>query len=420
MKTPKMRVGALAGVLALSLAVSACGRGEDDDGAGVERDEEGGGTIALGTITDLTGPFAGVGEPFTAGQAAFWEQVNAEGGIDGWTVDIESHVEDSGYDPAAHAEAFNKIKGEVLAISQSLGTAHTNAILPDAEEDNIIIGPASLGSNWIWEPGAIQVGTSYCAEGMNVVDYAIDQGHESIAVVHLAGDYGDDAMVGARLAAEAAGMEFTDVETGTVGAGDDQAAAIQSVLQAQPDVVFMATTPQELGTVMGGMAANGFTPPVIGSIPTWNIALLGNEDLAPLIQANYMQATSFPTWGSDAPGMEKMREAAGDQAPNDWFSLGYSSGYLMKAIIEQAIADDNVTREGLWEAAQNLTGVDSEGTLPEGSGNYAGDPNEQAVRVTQLNSVDPEAESGTVMSVEPFVGDFAADYEFTEPCYEMK
>ncbi|QYJ02859.1 ABC transporter substrate-binding protein [Nocardioides panacisoli] len=416
-----MRASALAGVLAMSLAVSACGRGDDGGDAGVSDGDGEGGTIALGTITDLTGPFAGVGEPFTAGQAAFWEQINSEGGLEGgWEVDVTSHVEDSGYDVTAHADAFNKIKDDVLAISQSLGTAHTNAILGDATDESMIVGPASLGSNWIWDEAAIQVGTSYCAEGMNVVDYAAEQGAKSVAVVHLPGDYGDDAMVGARIAAEENGLDFTAIETGTVGAGDDQSAAIGAVLKAKPDLVLVATTPQELATVVGGVAAQKFQTMFVGSIPTWNTALL-ESPAAPALEAMYMQATSFPVWDADFPGMERMRETAGDMAPNDWYSIGYASGYVMKAILEEAIANDDVTREGVYEAAQSLTGVDGEGTLPEGTGNYSAEPNDQAVRETQLNAVDPAADSKLKVAAEPFVGPTAESYEFTEtPCYEMK
>ncbi|GAA4819825.1 ABC transporter substrate-binding protein [Nocardioides caeni] len=422
MITRNARVGAIAGVLVASLALAGCGR-EDEGGEGVSKDGEGG-TISLGTITDLTGPFAGVGEPFTAGQAAFWEDVNDAGGIDGWKVDVTKHVKDSGYDPAVHAELFNEIKDEVLAIGQSLGTAHTNAILEDATADKIIVGPASLGSNWIWDEAAIQVGTSYCAEAMNAVDYAVEQGAKSIAVVHLPGDYGDDAMVGARIAAEANDVEFTDIETGPVAAGDDQAAAVRAVVQADPDVLIVAASPQELGAVMGGAFQQGWQGQVIGSIPTWNIALVADDSpVKDLITSAYMQATSFPTWDADVPGFEAMRAAAGDQAPNDWFAIGYASGYVMKAILEKAIeeaGDDGPTREDVYNAAQELTSVDSQGTLPEGTGNYAGEPNEQAVRVTQLNKVDPDASGKISVAVEPFVGPTAEGYEFTEPCYEMK
>jgi ABC-type branched-subunit amino acid transport system substrate-binding protein len=404
-------------VLALGLAVSACGRGDAEDSPGINAEDK---VITLGTITDLSGPFAPVGEPFDAGQRAFWAQVNEEGGLpDGWTVEFLT-AEDSAYDVPTHAQAFNRIKGNIAALSQSLGTAHTNGILRDATSDNILVGPASLGSNWIWDEAAIQVGTSYCAEAMNVVDFAVEQGAESIAVVHVPGDYGDDAMVGARIAAEGHGIDFTAIETGLVNAGDDQTAAIRALVQAEPDMVFVATTPLELANVIGGYFAQGQQAQFIGSIPTWNAALLQNEALAQVLEGAYMQATSFPTWDADTPGQAKMREAAGEQPPNDWFSLGFSSGYILKAILEDAIANDNVTREGIYEAAQSLTGVDSEGTLPEGSGNYAGDPNEQAVRVTQLNAVDTDASSGMTVRVPAFTGPSAEAYEFTDPCYEMK
>jgi len=418
----KMKVGALAGVLVLSMALAGCGR--DDKGSGGVTTKEGGegGTIYLGTITDLTGPFAGVGEPFTAGQAAFWKDVNDAGGLSGWDVNVTDYVRDSGYDVAAHASAFDEIKGDVLGIVQSLGTAHTNAILEEATEDKMIIGPASLGSNWIWDDAAIQVGTSYCAEAMNVVDYAVDTvGVKSIAVVHLAGDYGDDAMVGARIAAEARGIEFTDIETSTVSQGDDQAAAIGAVVKADPDLLFVATTPQELATVAGGAASQGWKGQIVGSIPTWNIALAAEDSpVAPLLEASYMQATSFPTWDADVEGFAAMRAAAGDQQPNDWFAIGYASGYVMKAILEKAIAEGDVTREGVYDAARSLTGVDSLGTLPDGTGNYAADPNGQAVKVTQLNKVDPSASGKITVAVDPFTGPTAENYEFTEPCYDLK
>lgn len=423
------RLGVFATALTVTLAVSGCGR--DDGGSesgsapGVTDEpcpdavDEENGCIYLGTLTDLTGIFKGVGEPFTAGQKAFWDQVNADGGIGGYEVDMAEYTRDTGYDPEEHAELFNEIKDDILAVSQSLGTAQTNAILEDATNESILVGPASLGSNWIWEDTAIEVGTSYCAEAMNAVDYAVEQGAQSIAAVHYPGDYGDDAMVGARIAAEENGLEFTDITTGTVDGGDDQTAAITALLKSQADFVVISTGPVEVATVIGGAAQKGFQGRFIGSIPSWNSAIL-DTPAGPAIQQLYMQATSFPVWEADVPGQEKMREAAGQQAPNDWFSIGYGSGYVMQAILEQAIDDDSLDREGLVEIANGLEGIDSEGTLPEGTGNWAGEPNDDAVRVTQLNSVNPDTASGLEVAVEPFTGPTAEGYEFTEPCYLMK
>ncbi len=425
------KLGVLATALTMTVALAGCGRDDDSGGGGggaapgvtdkpcpnaVDKDK---GCIYLGTVTDLTSVFKGVGEPFTAGQKEFWDEVNKNGGVGDDEVDTTKYVKDSGYDPEKHAELFNEIKDNILAISQSLGTAHTNAILEDATNESILIGPASLGSNWIFDDISIEVGASYCTEAMNVVDYAADQGAKSVAVVHFPGDYGDDAMVGARIAAKERGLEFTDIPTGTVDGGDDQSAAVAAVLKAQPEFVVIATSPKEMASVVGGTAQQGFKGRFVGSIPSWNSAVLASP-AGPAIEAMYMQASSFPTWDADVPGLATMREAVGDMTPNDWFSLGYSSGYVLKAIIEKAIDDDALDREGMVKAANSLTGIDSEGTLPEGTANYAGDSNSDAVRVTQLNKVDQKASSKVSVAVEPFTGKTAEKYEFTEPCYLMK
>lgn len=430
MKLRSRSVAAVATALTVTLAVAGCGRDDGDSKSSggapgvtkeacpnaVDKDK---GCIYLGTVTDLTAIFKGVGEPFTAGQKEFWDEVNKAGGIGDYEVNVTEYVKDSGYDPEKHAELFNEIKDDILAVTQSLGTAHTNAILEDATNEKILIGPASLGSNWIFDDTSIEVGASYCTEAMNAVDYMADQGGKSVAVVHLGGDYGDDAMVGARIAAKERGLKFTDITTGAVDAGDDQSAAVGAVLKAKPDYVVIATSPKEMAAVVGGTAAQGFKGKFIGSIPSWNSAVLASP-AGPAIEALYMQASSFPTWDADVPGLAKMREAVGDMAPNDWFSLGYSSGYVMKAILQKAIDDDELTREGVYGIANGLTGIDSEGTLPEGTANWAGDPNEDAARVTQLNKVDQSASSKVSVAVEPFTGKTVEGYKFTEPCYLQK
>jgi len=422
------RLGVLAACL--TLVVSGCGgRDDDDDSAAApgitdepcpEAVDEDKGCIYLGVITDLTGVFAGVGVPFSEGQKAFWASVNEAGGIGDYEVDVTKYAKDSTYESEKHAAAFNEIKDEVAFLAQSLGTANTNAILPDAVDEDILIAPASLGSDWIFQDIVLEAGTNYCAEAMNVVDYAVDTGGaESFAAIHFPGDYGDDAMVGARIAAEARGIDFTEITTTPVDGGDTQEAAIGALLDADPDYVLLSTGPKEMATIVGGALAQEFSGQFIGSIPSWNAAVL-DSPAAPAIQAAYMQATSFPTWESDSPGAQALRDAVGDLAPNDWFFIGWAGSYLTKAVLEAAVENDDLSREGLVEAATDLEGVDGEGMLPEGSGNYAGDPNEAVVRVTQLNAVDPGAASKVSIAVEAFTGPTASAYEFTDACYLMK
>ena len=79
----------------------------------------------------------------------------------------------------------------------------------------------------------VESGTNYCIESMNSVDYAADKlSAKSIMAVHLAGDYGDDAAAGARVAAEKRGLKFTDVTTAT--GQDNQAGAIDAIVSGSP------------------------------------------------------------------------------------------------------------------------------------------------------------------------------------------
>jgi len=422
------RAGAVLALASLVLVTAACGREDSGDGDGTavpgvtsepcpEAVDQEKGCIYLGVISDLTGAFKGVGIPFTEGQKAFWADVNKNGGIGDYEVDVTKYTKDNAYSPDTHAQVFGEIKDEVLALAQSLGSAQTAGILEDAKTENILVAPASLSSGWLFEDIVPEFGSSYCAEAMNAVDYAVDElGATSVAAVHYPGDYGDDAAVGVRVAAEARGITFTDVPTGPGGA-EEQTAAIGAVLKAKPDLVFVSTGPIELATIMGGAAAQGFRGAFIGSVPTWNVALLDNPDLVPLMQAMYRQATPVGGWDYDSAGHDAMRAAAGAMDPNDWFTVGWSSGYGLKGILEKAMDDGKLTRAGMVETVAAMTSIDSQGMFPEGSGNFAAEPDDAAVRATIINKVDPSASSGVVVEKDFFTGPTAEAYEFAGPCY---
>jgi ABC-type branched-subunit amino acid transport system substrate-binding protein len=419
---------------ATSLLLAGCGRGDEGTGGdggtkaspGVTSDpcpkavDKDKGCIYLGLISDLTGPFAAVGVPLTAGGKAFWQQVNEDGGIGDYEVDVTTYVKDNQYNPEVHAQAFGEINGKVLAIGQSLGTAATEAMLKDGNADELVVLPATLGSNWLFEDRVTEIGTSYCAEAMNAVDYGVDElGSTAVAAIHFPGDYGDDAMVGARIAAEERDVPFTDIPTGP--GADSQAAAIASLLKSKADLVMVSTSPVELAAIVGGAAAQGFKGTFIGSIPTWNAALL-KTPAASALKSNYLWASSFPGWDADTAGHKKMRDAAkaSKATPNEYFALGWSGGYVMKAVLEKAVADGDITRSGLLAAAKSLDGVDSEGMMPEGTGNYAGDANDAALRETRLLKPGEGSSSGAAVEVEPFTGPTAKGYTFKEACYLQK
>ena len=279
-----------------------------------------------------------------------------------------------------------------------------------------MVVPATLGSNWLFEDRVLEIGTSYCAEGMNIVDHAVDElGAESIVVVHYEGDYGDDAAKGAEAVAEARDIDITNI---SMSPGGDPAPVVAQLMRAQPDVVMVATAPTELAQIVGGAAQAGFQGQFIGSTPTWNAALL-DTPAAPALEAMYTWASISPGWDADTPGHEKMRAAAEEagQDPNEYFVLGYAGSYVMRAALEAAIDSGDLTRAGLLEAATGLSSVDTEGLLPEGTGNYAGEPNDTALRTTYLLKPDAEGSTGASLTVDGFTGPTTSEYEFEQACY---
>jgi ABC-type branched-subunit amino acid transport system substrate-binding protein len=374
------------------------------------------GCIFLGQISDLTaGPFAPLGVPITDAQKAFWQRVNEGGGIGGYDIDASTYVRDNLYNPETHNQVYQEIKGEVLALSQTLGSPTTAAILGDVKSSGILAAPASWTSGWDLEDNILEAGSNYCFEGMNIVDKAAADGAESVLVIGFPGDYGGDAAAGVKIAAEANDITYEAVETAP--GAEAQAAAISAVVTKEPDLVVLATGPTETAAIVGQSAAQGYTGRFVGSQPTWNPALL-ETPAAPALEALYTSSSLFLPFGSDTPGHEAMREALGDVTPNDGYTAGWVWGYAMKAALDEWLAGDyDKTREGLLDAARSLESVDYEGMLPEEAGNYSGDPADAAFRGTAFSKVDEKAPSGISVTDEYAVGPTAESYDFTGPCF---
>ena len=373
------------------------------------------GCIYLGLISDLTGPVSALGATATEGVKAFWKRVNANGGIAGrYEVDATTYVKDSKYDPQIHNQAYQEIKSKVLALGLTFGSATTAASLPDMRTNNVLAVPGAFSSAFLFEDVMLETGASYCVESMNNVDYAKETWQAGSAMaVHWPGDYGDDSAFGVRYAAERAGMTFTDVTTGQ--GQDKQAAAVSAIVAANPDVVILAVGPTEAAAIVGGAAAQGYQGKFIGLGPTW-VAQLNSSPAAPALAALYLHSGGLLPWNSDTPGHRAMREALGDVTVNDGLTTGWASSYPLKAALEKAVADGDLTRAGLVAAAKSLTSVDFEGMLPAEFGNYAGGP-ATAPRATGVSKPDTSSANGEVLVKDLYTGPTAAQFTPTKPCY---
>lgn len=415
---------------AMAIAVAACRGGDADvSAAGVSTDvgvtdkacpkavNKDNGCIYLGTISDLTsGPFAPIAVPFTDAQNAFWQRVNEQGGIGGYDIDVTTYVRDNKYSPETHAQVYQEIKGKVLALAQTLGSPTTAAILDDMRSSNIVGVPASWTSAWEFEDVILESGSNYCYEAMNLVDYGVDElDAKTVMAVHYPGDAGDDAAAGAKIAAEEQGLTFTDVPTQQ--GPENQGGAVDKIVSKKPDVVVLTTGATDAAAVVGGAISRAYKGKFLGSNPTWNPALL-KSPAADAFKENYLVGGFFGPFDADTAGHNAMREAVGNVTPNDGYVAGWTWSYPLKAALQKATEEGNLTRQGLLNAIKSLDTVDYEGILPAEAGNFSGEPGDATFRQTLIQKVDEDSATGVSVTKDFFAGPTAQKTALTKPCYQ--
>ncbi len=398
---------------------------------------ESNGCIYLGVVSDLTdGPFAPLGVPLTKAQEHFWGAVNADGGLGGFDVIITAeNTFDAHYDQAQHVEGVTLLADRVIGLAQTLGTPQTQAALSILLENDMVAAPATWFSGWAFEEveGAtegftgdhgliMEAGASYCLEAMNGMSFlAQTRGTDfSWAVVYFPGDYGGDYLNGAKIGAALLGMPDPVAELFQlpVAFGGDIAETVGALAALKPDVVLMVTGPTEMAGITAGLFGTGHqTFQVLGAGPSWNVALKGNADLMPLLEAVYFNTSPWGGWDTDTEGHAAMRAAAeaGGQGPHNAYVAGWMFQYTWLTLLTEAIASGDLTRANLVALALDLDDIDFKGMLPNGS--YNGTPNETVERSTIVSRASAAASDGLGPVTDRFVSEIAADFNLAAPCF---
>jgi ABC-type branched-subunit amino acid transport system substrate-binding protein len=408
----------------LSLAVGACGTGSSSStnsggtsgklqaGPGIDVASK---TIRIGDINALTGPAAPLGNAVAAGHRAFFDSLNARGGIDGWKVKLT--VKDSGYKPQEHVQLFNQLQSSV-AILNSFGSPTTKAIQPQVDQQKLVTFPASFDSLWGADSVMAPVGAPYSVDIANVLDYYTSSGAKKpkIGIIYQNDEYGADGLRGFKAAKSALG--FVDAGQQSFNPGDTSfTAQVQKLKAAGADAVVVTALPSATGPIVGTAATLGFKPQWILQGPAFLEQLItkdGNVGSAPTPVASVLGGalvTSFAApWGDHgSPGMKQLvadhDRYSADLPPSIYFTLAYAQGQVQAAILRKAIASGNLTRDGILTAKQNLGTVDLAGIAPSVS--YEPQPG-PPTRKSLITRIDPKV-PGFLKAVAPDHGSRVAD-----------
>jgi len=392
------------------------------------------GTITIGLLSDLSGQFSSLVQLIVAGHEIYWADVNANGGVSGLEVVVKAL--DTEYLADVHVQRYEELKDEVVAFGHSTGSPQTVAIIPQLEADGILAIPLTWYSGWsdpAYNNNLLHHGASYCIESMNVISYLKEQlgdAATTIAIASVPGDYGLDSMEGAKIAAAELELEVVYDGSGAVIPGDEAsfAAVAAGIVGADPDIVWLTSSPLQYGPIFGQALAAGFTTAAwSGSGPSYNPAFIAPDSaIKDAVAAMTTWGYAYSVWSDDSPGTTAAKEllmASGRVAsPVSAYLEGFVEAQIMHAALQAAYDAGDMTQAGVLAAAKSLENVAFDGLAPDEI--YVGTPNEQLQRATNIWRPDPAGladgtHAGEVVVESGYVSDLAAAYEFTGACYQL-
>ena len=375
MKTHRRRVTATAGALATLLLVAACGAGGRDD----DDDGDAGGASDVGVTADSitiggTFPLTGVAAPgyseIPTGAQAYFDWVNANGGVYGRTIEFE--VKDDGYDPTKTSSLTNELvlQDQVFATVGSLGTPTHSAVVDFLNDEGVPDLYVSSGSlEWGDDPEARPMTfgwqPDYEIEGKIIGQYVAEEMPDAKVGLFLQDDdFGEDAEKGARQFLDDQVVEVQRYTSGNTDVGP-QIAALQA---AKPDIVLAFTTPSYTALAQLVSLKLGFTP-------QWYVSNVGSD---PALVGSLLEQFSegaVPGNASALDGVMTSEYIPGVDAPdNPWVQLwqqvwdehgskgeltnyrvyGMSWAYTFVQALQAA--GEDLTRVGLVEALEQVGG----------------------------------------------------------------
>lgn len=384
------------------------------------------GTINVGLLSDLSGPFAPLVQAIVTGHEVYWEDVNRNGGINGLEVNLV--IRDNAYDVPTHLQMYEEIRDEVVAIGHSTGSPHTVAALPEFEADGILAIPLTWYSGWTdpaFSSNLMHHGAPYCLEIQNAISYMVDDigGAETIAIASVPGDFGLDGAAGAALAAEALGLEVVYDGSGAVIPTDEASLTevANSIAGSGADVVALVATPGAFSSIYGQAVAQGFEAKWTGTSPSWSPAFMQSE-IAELVTRDVYISTYVDSWAGQSQGSQDftalVQELRPDAPPLDYYNEGYVEAKILHEALLRAYENGDMTRTGVLDAAKSLENVDFNGLhAPE---TYVGEPNDQVQRLINIARPSAESPTGSEIVAYDYVADIVDAYQFDGACYTLE
>jgi branched-chain amino acid transport system substrate-binding protein len=329
--------------------------------------------IRIGNIMPYSGPASAYGV-IGKTEAAYFNKINAEGGINGRRINFISY--DDAYSPPKAVEQARKLveSDEVLLIFNSLGTPSNSAIEKYMNAKKVPqLFVATGASKWNdpkdfpwtmgWQP-------SYQAEAHIYAAYLLkEKPGGKIAVLFQDDDFGKDYIKGLKDALGPQASMIVAVESYETSEPsiDDHIVKFKA---AGADVFVSVTTPKFAAQAIKRAAEIDWHPlQIVVNVSSSVGAVMkpaGFENSQGILSANYAKDAADPQWDND-PGMKKFVDFMAQYYPDgnklDAATVfGYGAAQTLVQVLKHC--GDDLTRDNVMKQAASLKDFQPDTLLP--------------------------------------------------------
>ena len=360
----------------VATTLAACGGGDSGGGGGGGGSEENEAsdigitedTIKLGAHYPLTGVAAPGYSEIPTGVQAYFDYVNANGGVNG--RQIEFVYRDDAYNPTNTSQIVNQLvlEDEVFAIMSGLGTPTHNAVTDFLNSENVPDLFVSSGSR-LWDdveekPYTFGWQPDYEIEGKIIGQYVAENFPDAKVGLFLQGDdFGEDGAAGARQYLE---DQIVAEETYVPG-NTDVVPQISALQAAGADLVLGFNVPSYTALSQLTALRLGYDPQWfysnVGSDPALVGSLLARFSEGQVSDASLLDGALTTEYipGLDAPDnpwvqlWQQVWEESGQEGElTNYRIYGMSQAYTMVQALQSA--GQNPTRDDLVAAVEQAGG----------------------------------------------------------------
>jgi branched-chain amino acid transport system substrate-binding protein len=316
-------------------------------------------TILLGQSAAFSGPASELGSEMRAGALAYFQAINAAGGVNGRKIELRSL--DDGYEPdRAAANTKKLIDDGVFLLFGYVGTPTSNAAKPIFTAARVpFVGPFT-GAESLRNPlnrYIFNIRASYFDETDKIVSQLVGQTLDRIAVFYQNDDYGKAGLAGVERAMQKRNLKI--VATGTVERNTvDVTAAVKAIGSVEPQGVVMISAYKSCAAFIEAMRKAGYNPQFM------NVSFVGSKALAhesgPAGRGvGISQVVPFP-WNLSARVVkeyQQLLEASTGKQDYSWTSLeGFIAAKVLVEGLRRTGAD--LTRERFITAMEQIRDFD--------------------------------------------------------------